>query len=72
METSISCLVNASLANIVWERILSTGPDQDCTVVRWCRTCGAIVVDTDFDGRTNPGAILPMRFPAILKISNSH
>lgn len=32
-------------------------------VVRWCSKCGAIVIDVDYDGRTNPGAIMPMRFP---------
>lgn len=32
-------------------------------VVRWCKVCGAIVVDTDFDGRTKSGGIMPMRFP---------
>lgn len=32
-------------------------------VVRWCPKCGAVVVDEDFDGRTNPGAVLKMRFP---------
>lgn len=33
------------------------------TVVRWCPICGAIVVDTDFDGRTKPGAVMSMRVP---------
>lgn len=32
-------------------------------VVRWCPICGAIVVDTDYDGRTNPGQVMKMRFP---------
>ena len=32
-------------------------------VVRWCQRCGAIVKDVDFDGRTNPGELMPMRFP---------
>lgn len=33
------------------------------TVVRWCPTCGAIVIDIDVDGRTAPGRVMPMRFP---------
>jgi DNA polymerase len=32
-------------------------------VVRWCKNCGAIVVDTDFDNRTKPGDIVPMMLP---------
>jgi hypothetical protein len=32
-------------------------------VVRWCSDCGAVVVDEDYDGRTNPGAYEEMRFP---------
>jgi valyl-tRNA synthetase len=35
-----------------------------CTaVVRWCYKCGAVVIDTDVDGRTKPGDIAAMRFP---------
>lgn len=34
--------------------------------VRWCRTCGSIVIDVDFDGRTNPGAIMKMKHPRYL------
>ena len=36
-------------------------------VVRWCKYCGAVVVDEDYDGRTNPGFIKPMQFPTIAK-----
>jgi hypothetical protein len=32
-------------------------------VVRWCPICGAIVVDIDYDGRTLPGNLVPLRFP---------
>ncbi len=42
-------------------------PLSDC-VVRWCKYCGAVVIDIDYDGRTNPGAILPMQFPETAKI----
>ena len=31
--------------------------------VRWCGNCGAVVVDVDFDGRTNAGAIREMELP---------
>jgi len=40
----------------------SHGYDTEA-VIRWCYKCGAIVVDIDFDGRTQPGAIMSMRFP---------
>jgi hypothetical protein len=30
-------------------------------VVRWCPDCGAVVVDEDYDGRTNPGSIMKMK-----------
>jgi hypothetical protein len=25
--------------------------------------CGAVVIDVDYDGQTQPGAIMKMRFP---------
>lgn len=31
-------------------------------VARWCHRCGAVVVDSDFDGRRNAGYHLPMTF----------
>lgn len=34
-------------------------------VVRWCVKCGSVVVDLDYDGRTNPGQIMKMRSPLI-------
>lgn len=42
--------------------ILRTGNDIE-TVVRWCKDCGAIVVDGELDGRVAPGRVMPMRFP---------
>jgi len=35
-------------------------------VIRWCKNCGAIVVDVDYDGRTNPGYVMKMKFPKIM------
>ncbi len=32
-------------------------------VVRWCKDCGAIVVDHDCDNRTMPGYYVEMKFP---------
>lgn len=36
------------------------------SVVRWCGVCGGIVVDIDYDGRTNAGQILPFRVPIMV------
>lgn len=36
-------------------------------VVRWCAYCGAVVIDEEFDNRLNPGSILKMQFPKIMK-----
>jgi len=35
-------------------------------VVRWCKECGAVVVDADRDGRTFAGRISEMKFPKIV------
>jgi len=37
------------------------------SVVRWCTDCGAVVVDVDYDGRTNPGQTMKMKYPEISK-----
>ena len=39
------------------------GNDMEEEVVRWCRDCGGVVVDLDFDGRTRPGYIRKMQVP---------
>ena len=36
-------------------------------VVRWCPSCGAIVVDVDYDGRVYAGRIMKMRLPKLAK-----
>ena len=49
------------------QKIYESGSDMESTVVRWCEVCGSVVVDTDFDGRTNPGAVMGMLSPSITK-----
>ncbi len=44
--------------------IMTRGPASEQEVVRWCKSCGAIVVDLDFDGRTHPGRILNLSHPS--------
>lgn len=41
--------------------------EDEYKVVRWCRVCGAIVVDLDVDGRTYPGYYTKMIIPKNLK-----
>jgi len=36
-------------------------------IVRWCDKCGGVVVDTEYDCRTQPGALMKMRFPLAAK-----
>ena len=43
------------------------GYGDETQVVRWCPECGAIVVDMDFDGRTNPGYYRELEYPNITK-----
>ncbi len=38
------------------------------SVVRWCEKCGSVVVDTDYEGHTNPGTLMKMQSPSITKI----
>lgn len=40
-------------------------------VIRWCKNCGAVVVDTEVDNRISPGKIMEMRFPEITKGKNN-
>lgn len=37
-------------------------------VVRWCKVCGSVVVDIDYDNRTNPGQAMKMRGSTITKM----
>jgi len=46
-------------------KIYEDGSDMSSNVVRWCEGCGAIVIDKDFDGRTNAGQVMKMKFPKI-------
>ena len=39
--------------------------DDVYAVVRWCRQCGGVVIDEDFDGRTAAGAGMSMLFPKL-------
>lgn len=44
-----------------------TGYDEEI-VARWCQLCGAIVVDIDYDNRTNPGAVYELRATEVSKM----
>jgi hypothetical protein len=49
------------------EVIYRHGGEMECDTVRWCTICGSVVVDVDFDGRTDPGSIMKMTLPEISK-----
>lgn len=40
---------------------------DEAKVVRWCPECGAVVVDLDYDDRTNPGYYKKLQYPNITK-----
>ncbi len=40
--------------------------DESEQVVRWCKYCGCIRVDLDYDGRSQQGRIMTIKFPQIL------
>lgn len=50
--------------NHALEVIYCGGHEMEERVVRWCRVCGAVVIDIDIDGRTAPGEYMAMRLPA--------
>jgi hypothetical protein len=54
-----------------WHKILtSEGYDTDRSV-RWCSTCGCIVVDVEVDGRVwKPGGALSITAPKIYRYTN--
>ena len=60
------CISNGREHNL--EVVLSKSYSDHADVVRWCKNCGAVVVDVDFDSRTNPGQIMKMRLPRITEV----
>lgn len=50
-----------------FQKIFESENDMESSVVRWCEVCGSIAVDTDYDGRTKPGAVMGMLSPSITK-----
>lgn len=62
----MSCIVTRKDHSLVDISSTSRGYGM-AEVVRWCRDCGAIVVDVDVDGRVSPGAVSPMVFPLLAK-----
>jgi hypothetical protein len=64
MKTTLACFDNhqhsiryLEVISIIHNDVVSE------QVIRWCKCCGAITIDTDYDGRTNAGDIRPMEFP---------
>ena len=50
------------------EIYVSGGSYDAYDVVRWCPICGSVVVDKDFDGRTNAGQVMRMKSPVLSNI----
>lgn len=51
-----------------WEAVYRHGPEMEETVVRWCSVCGAIVIDIDVDGRTQPGGVMAAKLPWVQRM----
>lgn len=58
---SNSCNIGHELIEI-FDSPCNDAPDAKY-VVRWCKICGAVVIDVDVDNRTSPGAFMKMKFP---------
>lgn len=59
-----SCLNNKH--NLV-EVYVDGYEEEPHNVVKWCTECGAVVVDTEYDGRVVPGDVMEMRIPETFK-----
>lgn len=66
MEALSSCKTGNHELTIIY-RGRGNGACQE--IVRWCVNCGSVVVDLDYDGRTNAGQIMKMRSPKITKVA---
>ena len=68
MKTSVKKEFEKCMAgNHRLKKILCRNEGYDSQyVVRWCEVCGSIVVDVDYDGRTNAGAVMRMKGPLIV------
>lgn len=45
--------------------------DGESMEVRWCRHCGSVVIDRDYDGRVQPGGIMAMKSPTVAKLTQN-
>jgi len=50
----------------------NTQDGMSSEVIRWCQSCGAIVIDRESDGRLSPGYVMKMRFPKLVLDSMKH
>lgn len=62
---NVKGLNNCKSGNHNLINILSHNTSLDTRVVRWCQTCGAIVVDGELDGRVAPGKYRKLQCPAL-------
>lgn len=51
-----------------WRELSRTNQGYDVErVVRWCPTCGSVVIDAEIDNRTDPGHYLKLTAPEAAK-----
>ena len=63
---SKSCALKGGSHELV--ELLRTDYGRDVnSVVRWCKQCGAVVIDLDVDGRVAPGKKMSMEHPELSK-----
>lgn len=60
----MSCVVT-KLAHDLSEVYRDRIRDGEYAVTQWCRHCGGVVIDGEYDGRVAPGAFMRMTFPQL-------
>jgi hypothetical protein len=67
VETYRSLLQPCVAGRHQWVAIYSAGPSHEESVIRWCSSCGTVVGDLDYDGRSQRGAVLNMQSPVLAR-----
>ncbi len=67
-KTALELLLECHKGMHKFEEIYRHGNSMEENVTRWCRVCGSVVVDVDYDNRTNSGQIMKMKSPIVSKL----
>lgn len=65
----MSCITTRQPHRLMTVATISDSAPGVSHPVRWCQDCGAIVIDTDVDGRTMPGDVWAMTIPTLARRS---